>query len=220
MGPPAYGWGSVSAKLVGMGTYAALLRGINVGRAKRVAMADLRSLLEDLGHTDVSTILMSGNAVFGTTGRKPEAALAAEIEGAIRDRLGMDVRVFVRSAAALRKIVDGNPMPERAAEHPSRFHVSLFDGEVDREALATVLEQDWTPERIEVGDGALYLWHPGGMTGSKLAEALGRAKGPVGTVRNWATLTKLLDRAEAAGPAAPAGGRSGPKRSRAPRGRA
>jgi uncharacterized protein (DUF1697 family) len=45
-------------------THVALLRGINVGKAKRVAMADLRALLEELGYADVRTLLNSGNVVF------------------------------------------------------------------------------------------------------------------------------------------------------------
>ena len=46
----------------------ALLRGINVGRAKRIAMADLRTLFEELGFTAVCTVLNSGNVVFGSPG--------------------------------------------------------------------------------------------------------------------------------------------------------
>ena len=65
-----------------MSTYVALLRGINVGKAKRIAMADLRALLEDLGHTDVVTLLNSGNVVF-RSGRKIPAKIAAEIAAAI-----------------------------------------------------------------------------------------------------------------------------------------
>ena len=42
----------------------ALLRGINVGKAKRIAMADVRALFADLGFTEVATLLNSGNVVF------------------------------------------------------------------------------------------------------------------------------------------------------------
>ena len=42
----------------------ALLRGINVGRAKRVEMAILRDLFTSLGYGDVCTLLNSGNVVF------------------------------------------------------------------------------------------------------------------------------------------------------------
>jgi len=52
----------------------ALIRGINVGRAKRVAMADLRAVVTDLGYRDVRTLLNSGNVVFadgGLDGNEP-----------------------------------------------------------------------------------------------------------------------------------------------------
>lgn len=174
----------------------ALLRGINVGKAKRVAMADVRSLLEDLGHGDVSTLLMSGNAVF-TSSQRSEKKLAEEIEAAIRERLQMDVRVFVRSAAKVRKAVDANPFPKEAAADPSRLGISFFDGPADRKALAPIVEADWSPEAFAIGDGVLYAWNPNGVTGSKLAEALMKCKGaPVGTSRNLATVRKILDRAE------------------------
>ena len=69
-------------------THVALLRGINVGRAKRVAMADLRSLVERLGYTDVRTLLNSGNVVFTSTSARSGGA-EARIEAAIAARLGV-----------------------------------------------------------------------------------------------------------------------------------
>ena len=48
-------------------THIALLRGINVGNAKRIAMADLKAVVESLGGTGVKTLLNSGNVVFTTT---------------------------------------------------------------------------------------------------------------------------------------------------------
>ena len=47
-----------------MTQYCAFLRGINVGGLK-IAMADLRQLMEELGLADVRTVLATGNAVFG-----------------------------------------------------------------------------------------------------------------------------------------------------------
>jgi uncharacterized protein (DUF1697 family) len=197
-------------------TYLALLRGINVGKAKRVSMGDLRALLEGLGHTDVATVGVSGNAVFTSSSRGPASSLAAAVERAISSTLGMDVRVLVLSVADLRRVLDANPMPDEAAQDPSRFHVGFaLDGKVDRPALQPVLEADWSPEAVAVGKGVVYAWHPNGVTGSKLAEALAKAQGggSASTARNWATLTKLLDRA-GGGPASPAAGRraSGPAR--------
>ncbi|MHB0980575.1 MAG: DUF1697 domain-containing protein [Thermoleophilia bacterium] len=56
------------------GTLIGLIRGINVGRAKRVSMADLRALVAGLGHTEVRTLLNSGNVVFSTPGGVAPAA--------------------------------------------------------------------------------------------------------------------------------------------------
>lgn len=59
--------------------YVALLRGINVGRAKRVAMADLRALVEGLGFHSVRTLLNSGNVVFdGEVADCTDAAIRIE----------------------------------------------------------------------------------------------------------------------------------------------
>src|SRR5690606_717827 len=72
----------------------ALFRGINVGKAKRIAMADLRSLLEELGFTDVRTLLNSGNAVYTSDGVPPGTA-GRMIEDALPGKLGISSRVSV-----------------------------------------------------------------------------------------------------------------------------
>jgi uncharacterized protein (DUF1697 family) len=181
-----------------MTTYIALLRGINVGKAKRIAMADLRALLEGLGHEDVSTLLMSGNVVFRSSARGA-AKLAAGIERAIADQLDMDVRVLVRTAAQVRKVVDDVPFTKEAKQDPARLGIAFVEGKIDRKALQPILDADWMPERFAVGEGATYLWQPNGITGSPLGEALLKLKardGTFQTVRNLATVQKVLDRAE------------------------
>ena len=108
----------------------------------------------------------------------------------------MSVKVFVRSVAAVQSVVDAVPWPDLAKREPSRLAIAFFDGAANRAALAPILEADWSPERFAVGKGVLYLWQPNGITGSPLGEALAKVKGgPVGTVRNLATIRKVLDRA-------------------------
>jgi len=85
-------------------TYVALLRGINLGARNRVAMADLRALLEGLGYDDVRTHLQSGNAVF-STGTRSATAVRTAVEKAIDDELGVAVPVVVRTAAQVAKVV-------------------------------------------------------------------------------------------------------------------
>ena len=186
-----------------MAVYIALLRGINVGKAKRVAMGDLRSIVADvvgIEAGDVATVLMSGNVVF----RAPRKPAPAKLEGGIKDRLGMDVRVFVHTLAEVQKAVDGNPFEAEAGKEPSRLAVAFLESKADRKALQPIVDADWSPERFAIGRTGtiLYAWHPNGVTGSKLAEALDKVKGPTQTVRNLATLQKILAKAEALGPPA------------------
>src|SRR5262245_8002074 len=76
------------------GMQVALLRGINVGTAKRVAMADLRALVEGLGYGDVRTLLNSGNVVFSVP-RTAKGDPAARIEKALAAKLGVSSRILV-----------------------------------------------------------------------------------------------------------------------------
>ena len=92
----------------GAGRYVALLRGINVGRAKRVAMGDLRALVEALGFTDVRTLLNSGNVVFSGAAANP-ADLAARLERALANRLGVSSTIVVLTSGDVQTIVDDRP---------------------------------------------------------------------------------------------------------------
>lgn len=166
----------------------ALLRGINVGTAKRVAMADLRSLVESLGYGNVSTLLNSGNVVF-TSGHDPEKS-GGRIEKGIESRLGVSSRVTVLTAAELAGIVRGNPLLE-IAHNPSLLLVSVLRNPADRSLLKPLTKQDWAPEALALGPRVAYVWCPRGSLESRAAEAVNRALGAATTARNWATILKL-----------------------------
>jgi uncharacterized protein (DUF1697 family) len=170
-------------------TLVALIRGINVGRAKRVAMADLRALLEDLGYRDVRTLLNSGNIVF-TCARAAPRAVASRIENALASGLGVHARVTVLTAAELAAAVADNPLLELADE-PSRLLVAVLTNAADRPKLAPLLKQDWAREALAIGTRVAYLWCADGILASRLAEAVSRALGDAVTTRNWATMKKL-----------------------------
>jgi uncharacterized protein (DUF1697 family) len=167
----------------------ALLRGINVGKAKRVAMADLRALVESLGFSDVRTLLNSGNVVFTAPGPVPRDA-AARIEKALPARLGVPARVTVLTAAELATAVRGNPLLDVAVDH-SRLLVAVLNSPTDRRHLKALVDQDWEPEAFATGPRVAYLWCPSGILESKLLAAVGRALGDAVTTRNWATVMKL-----------------------------
>lgn len=175
-----------------MTRHVALLRGINVGGNKRVAMADLRATLESLGHEDVSTVLQSGNALF-TSRRTNADQLARAIERAIEARLGMAIKVLVRTGPELARIVKANPLPE-AATRPSRLHVAFLSAEPAAGRFESIDAARFEREVFRLGERALYVWYRDGAGNSKLTNALlERRLGVTATSRNWNTITKLAD---------------------------
>ncbi|MFF4590822.1 DUF1697 domain-containing protein [Streptomyces sp. NPDC001388] len=175
-------------------TYAALLRGINVGGAKKVPMADLRTLMEGLGHGGVRTYLQSGQAVFSSA-HGDEDGLAAELAAAIEKRFGFGVDVIVRDHAYLKRVAEACPFPAAELE-AKQLHVTYFSAPVGAERYAEIDQAAHLPEEFRLGDRVLYLYAPEGLGRSKLAEALSRprlTKGLVATSRNWNTVLKLVE---------------------------
>ena len=102
-----------------------MLRAINLKGHNRIGIADLRALFADLGCTDVSTYVQSGNVVFKSPKTAPQ--LVGAIERAISSAFGLDVTVLVRSKQELAKVVAGNPFAARAAEL-AHLHVTKIGG--------------------------------------------------------------------------------------------
>jgi uncharacterized protein (DUF1697 family) len=167
----------------------ALLRGINVGKAKRVAMAELRALVESLGYVDVCTLLNSGNLVFSSPETEPSESARA-IEAAVASRLGVASRVIALAAEELDELVAANPLLDRMTD-PSRFLVAILADETVSASLEPLLERDWSPDALAVSKRAAYAWTPAGFLESPLAIALGKTLGDRATTRNWATVVKL-----------------------------
>jgi len=172
-----------------MPRYVALFRGINVGKAKRIAMADLRVLLEDLGYTGVKTLLNSGNAIFSARAGAPDR-MAARIRAAVAGELGVDALVVIKSDQDLANIIEGNAFGKIATD-PSRLLVAMAGDRKALAALASLARKDWGEERIHVGRHAAYIWCARGILESQAVEALMRAIGGTATTRNWATLGKI-----------------------------
>ncbi len=172
-----------------MTTCAALLRGINVGKARRVPMAELRALGTALGWADVRTLLNSGNVVFRTP-RADAGRLARTLAAAIEERFGFAVPVVVVTAADLDAILADDPLVGRT-DNPSRHLVVFPAGPAVLPPLAPLAERDWGDEALAVGARAAYLWCPAGVVDSPLMKAVAKAAGDGITSRNRATALKL-----------------------------
>ncbi|MDZ4806561.1 MAG: DUF1697 domain-containing protein [Candidatus Eisenbacteria bacterium] len=175
-----------------MPRFVALLRGVNVGRAKRVPMADFRALLASSGYSDVQTLLNSGNAIFESADGSTSSH-AKRIRAAIDESFNIDVPVIVKSAAEMAAIQTGNRLASIATD-PSRLLVA-FTGEAGAlQSLAGLASLVKPPEKMLLGEHAMYLWCPNGILESRAAEALLGKLGQSATTRNWATVTKISAR--------------------------
>lgn len=168
--------------------YVALIRGINVGTAKRVAMADLRALVAGFGYTEVRTLLNSGNVTF--TSRATPKAAADRLQKAMAADLGVTARVIVLTAAEVSRIVQENPLSD-VADNPSRLMLSILASPADRGRLTPLLTQKWGRETLALGSRVAYIWCPDGILESKLSVAVSKALGEAVTTRNWATTLKI-----------------------------
>lgn len=168
-------------------THIALLRGVNVGGNKMIAMSDLRARAERLGLRDARTLLQSGNLVFRSN-KSPdqlEKLLEKELES---------TAVFVRTPEEWAAVIAANPFPEEAKRDPGHLLV-LF---LKEPRNAEVLKPAIVGREIARGDGrAIYLYYPDGAGRSKLTNAvIERKLGTRGTARNWNTVMKLAALAE------------------------
>ena len=171
-----------------MPTHVALLRGINLGPHKRVAMPALRTLVESLGHTDVATYIASGNVVFTAAG--PDAELAGDLEKAIEAELGVTCRVVALTSAELARGRRGQPVSRRAGPEARPCVLPTATGRRRgahaRRAGAGARGREGVRDEAAIVGRALYLHTPDGFGRSELAAELskgseaqpGRGHGP------------------------------------------
>jgi uncharacterized protein (DUF1697 family) len=174
-------------------TWIALLRGINVGGNRRVPMADLRAALEAIGLEEVRTYIVSGNVVFRSR-RSDAEALTREIEAAIEAHFGFPVAVVLRTAAEMRAVVEGDPLPEGSAADPAHRYAIFLSADPAPERLAAIDREAVAPDEFVPGDRLIHAWYRGGLQASKLAGRLtDRGLGVTATARNWNTVRKLVE---------------------------
>jgi uncharacterized protein (DUF1697 family) len=172
-----------------------LLRGVNLAGRNRVSMPELREALEEAGFDDVSTYVQSGNVVLSSTASAKK--VKADVERLLGERFGLDVAVVVRTRAELARVVERDPLG-KVAKNPKLYQVTFLEqappAEVVRKLEATAVGK----ERVEQIGRELYAWHPDGVGRSKLATRMsGKGLGVKGTARNWTTVAKLLELADA-----------------------
>lgn len=174
-----------------MPVHIALLRAINVGGHKPVAMSDLRDLLARLGLGDGRSLLQTGNLVFRSNARKA-GPLETLLEVEAAKRLDLHTDFFVRSGAEWAAIMGLNPFPAEAERDPGHLVVMFLKAEPAEEDVKALRAAITGREVVCTEGRQAYIVYPDGIGRSRLTNALIERKLRTrGTARNWNTVTKL-----------------------------
>ncbi len=175
-----------------MGTYVALLRGINVGGRAKVSMSDLRKLFADLGYADAKTYIQSGNVIFSASLRSPARA-ATEISHRIEKDLGVKCSVLLRTVKELVDVLESNPYLAEGVEL-STLYVAFLDEKPSRKVSSGLVVPPGETAEFTVVGREIYLHYPDGYGRTKFSNTfIEKRLGVVATTRNWNTVTKLHD---------------------------
>ncbi len=174
-----------------MAVQLALMRGINVGGKNKLPMRELAALFEEAGCSDVRTFIQSGNVIF--TPPKKASRLGEVVAAGIAERYGYRTPVILRTVEQIREVVNGNPFPGEE----ERLHVMFLRDRPHAQHIAGLDPNRSAPDRFIVRGAEIYLHLPNGAGLSKLTNAWFDSKlATVSTLRNWRTVTKLLEMME------------------------
>lgn len=172
----------------------ALLQGVNVGKYKRISMADFKAIIAGLGGEQATTVANSGNVVFQHDGSRPEEELRIAIEHAVSEHVGVSIPTVTRTGEEMKEIVAANPYPE--IDDPKCLHVEFLT-----EPVSGALDDlKFGDDHLTMVDREIYLHLPNKMSGITYdAKTLFKRLGTHHTSRNWSTITKLTDLAKSLG---------------------
>jgi uncharacterized protein (DUF1697 family) len=178
-----------------MTVFISLLRGINVGGQKRIAMADLVQLCTSLGFDNVRTYLQSGNVLFESQDRDP-GRLSSKISENISAKFGFSVKVILRTSDELRRIILANPFAKEGLD-ADKYHVTFLSDIPSEEFQGSGMKGKDSPDRYVIIGCEIYLFCPNGYGRTKFSNTFFEKKlGVFATTRNWKTVNTLAEMAE------------------------
>ncbi len=181
-------------------TYLVLLRGINVGGKNKVPMVGLIKCLEELGFSNVSTYIASGNVILDST--NPPSEIKVKIEKVLPKRFNLDselIKVLLLTRSQLQTIIDQKP--DEFGDHPDKFHSdAIFLMGIDAADALPMFDPREGVDKVWPGDGVIYFQRLSALrTKSRLSKIVGTPAYKSMTIRSWSTTTKLLELMKIAG---------------------
>lgn len=175
-----------------MSKYVAILRGINVGKGRKVLMTDLKNLLAKLGLKHIQTYIQSGNVMFDL--RQPESLVVLEdgLNQAISGTFGFDIPVIIRTAREMEESVANNPFLKEDGADIDKLHLTFLKDVPAPELLKKIKEFQFSPDQFEIIGKDVFVHCPNGYGQTKITNDFFEKKLKVqATTRNWKTVQKL-----------------------------
>lgn len=172
----------------------AILRGINVGGKRKILMVDLKSLFEEIGYSEISTYIQSGNVIFTSADKSDEKEMANRIEKAIEEKFGFEVPVIVRTAKDLQKTLSNNPYYKDGEMDISPLHITFLAQNPSGESLDKIKTFDFPPDKYTIEGKDVFIYCEGKYHQSRLTNNFFENKLKVkATTRNLKTVKKLCE---------------------------
>lgn len=177
-----------------MDTFISILRGINVSGQKKIVMADLKTLYENLGFIDVVTYIQSGNVIFKTDKNTGDTELASKIEQAIFTNYNFHVPVITRTAKEMADIISANPFLTNKEIDPEKLHVTFLSDSPKQANHESIKDPEYLPDRFIIIGKEVFLYCPDNYGETKLSNRFFESKLKVSaTTRNWKTVNRLFE---------------------------
>ena len=176
-----------------MPRYAAFLRGINLGKARRVSSADLCAPFA-AEFDEVASFRASGNVVFEAP-RAGATALERRIEEAIEKSLGFQSDAFVRTEAELRAIASREPFDARAvAASAGKLQVVLLKRKPTAAQRKRLLALATESDRLDQDRRELYWLPSAGLADAALGRGEFERIAGSTTTRTMGTMQALVEK--------------------------
>jgi uncharacterized protein (DUF1697 family) len=176
-----------------MSKYIAFLRAINVG-GHTVKMDHLRGIFESLGFSNVETFIASGNVIFETKSKDADA-LAKMIEKQLKESLGFDVAVFLRTDSELSEIASYVPFPKPQMDSATALNVAFLSEPLDDKSKNLLLALNSDIDDFHVHGREVYWLCLKKQSESKFSNAaLEKTLGRQSTLRGWNTVKKMAEK--------------------------
>ncbi len=171
----------------------ALLRGINVSGHNMIKMDALQKMLENMGFQNVETYIQSGN-VFVDSEDDNAASVGFKIKQEISKVFGYDVPAVMVSKKDLELCLKNNPFLKEKECDTKKLYVAFISKELSPLALNDLKISNFKPDEAAIDSSRIYVKYAVGAGKTRLDQKYIEKKlNAVATMRNWNTVTKLLE---------------------------